>query len=63
VQRAGEIIEDADEETMSKILQDLESFENPPKQEDSADSPSSPEVPLGTTSEGSSGPELTPVDV
>ena len=60
VQRAGEIIEDADEEAMGKILQDLESFENPPKQEDSADSPSSPEAPAP---EGSSGPELTPVDV
>jgi len=32
IQRAAEIVEDADEEQMNKILQDLDSFENPPKE-------------------------------
>jgi hypothetical protein len=56
VQRAAEVIENADEEQMGKILQDLESFENPPKENESED-------PSGSPQPSSESPELTPVEV
>ena len=56
VQRAAEVIENADEERMSKILQDLESFENPPKENESEGPPGSQQPPSDL-------PELTPVEV
>tara|TARA_R110000751_G_scaffold12570_4_gene43099 strand:- start:6287 stop:6583 length:297 start_codon:yes stop_codon:yes gene_type:complete len=53
VQRAAEVIENADEEQINKILQDLESFENPPQENE-------PEDPSGSQPPPSAEPELTP---
>jgi hypothetical protein len=63
IQRAAEIVEDADEEQMSKIIKDLDSFENPPKEENVPEGTSGPQQPPLKAEEGSSGPELTPVEV
>ncbi len=57
MQRAGEIVEAADEEEMKKVLNDLDLFENPPKpDEDVAQSSSGPIVtgPVGAS-------EVTPI--
>jgi len=62
IQRAAEIVEDADEEQMNKILQDLDSFENPPK-ENVSEGTSGPQQSPPEAQEGSSSvPELTPVE-
>ena len=63
IQRAAEIVEGADEEQMSKILADLEVFENPPK-EDAPEGPSGLQQPLSEAQEGSPElPEVTPIKV
>ena len=58
VQRAGDIVEAADEEEMKKILKDLDAFENPPKPEEGVSQSSS-----GPTATGPVGAnEVTPVE-
>ena len=54
VQRAEDIVDNADEETMSNIIKDIDAFENPPEAQDV----SGPTGPVD-----SSGPEITPVEV
>ena len=58
MQRAGEIVEAADEEEMKKILEDLDVFENPPKPEEGVSQSSS--GPIATGPVGAS--EVTPVE-
>ena len=58
VQRAAEVIENSDEKQINKILQDLESFENPPKPNEN-----DPEGSPGSQQPPSELPELTPVEV
>lgn len=54
VQRATEVVEKADEETLKNIIADLEVFENPPEAQDT----SGPNAETEST-----GPELEPVEV
>tara|TARA_Y100001951_G_scaffold73920_1_gene60884 strand:+ start:308 stop:637 length:330 start_codon:yes stop_codon:yes gene_type:complete len=59
LQRADDLIEQADETQMANILKDLETFENPPPAEDSADGVQAPKGDAST----SNAPEVSPVVV
>ena len=58
MQRAGEIVESADEEGMKKIIADTDIFENPPEPNEN-----NPEGSPGSQQPPSELPELTPVEV
>ena len=58
MERAGEIVESADEEDMKKILSDIDIFENPPEPNENVTQSSSGPVPTGPV--GAS--EVTPVE-
>lgn len=77
VQRAGQIIDEADEEQMKKIMEDIELFETPPEQTDpsttaaqnvsgsesvSSQNTSGPSGPTAS-SQDTSGPDLTPIEM
>ena len=61
VERAGQIIDNATEEDMTKILKDIELFENPPESEEGVSQSTSGPVQEATGPVGSA--DLTPVDV
>lgn len=59
IQRAKELIEQADSTQLENIKKDIEVFENPPKSEEAADSDGI----QGPQGEGAQGPpETTPID-
>ena len=62
VQRATELLEQADEAQLENIKKDIELFENPPKPE-SPDSSDGVQGPQGDDGEGvQGGPEVTPIN-